>query len=346
VITALLGAALFALTQNAPDSAPDQTPPAPPPIVAMILAEDTSSDAFEQARRDVRDAAQAGDPAAQRLMGSLTRGGYAETPPDAETWFRRSMAGDDASESARAAFLLAGHLRAQGDRGAEVRALLEGLTQAPDDIATDIAGYLGADYLFGLGGDVRPTEGEAYLNSAIAMGFNNPDILEAYADTVIERDRERAVTLLRRAADAGSPSAAWRFAMGWMQGGGDPITAYRYVTWAAGQDHREAQVSRAVMLATGQGVAQDLAAARAAYLVPARQGSAHAWRGLGVMYLAGQGGPVDAATGYALLELAARAGDDDAAAILETPPDAFADRPDQANIETAGDAWLAGQALE
>ncbi len=339
MIIALAAAAILAVQTPASD-------PAPPRAAELAIAGEANGAAFDDALSELRARAQAGDSSAQRWMGSLTAAGFVAGPPDGEVWLRRAMDTGDQAQRDRAALTLAGQLSAIEGREAESRALLESLQSPPADIQADAAGYLGADYLFGHGGEARPGQGEAYLNSAITLGFDDASVLEAYADHMIARDGERAMTLMRRAAEAGGASAAWRFAMMWLEGGGDAVTAFGYVDRAAAQGHLSAQISRAVMLATGQGVDQDLEAARAAYRVAARRGSAHAVRSLGAMYAAGEGGPVDAATGYALLELAAAGGDPGAASLLDTPPGAFARRPAEADINAAARTWLAEHGLD
>lgn len=347
-LSAALLAFLLVQSQSAGASTPPDTAPQPAPAaIEMMRAGADEGAEFDAAAARLRDAAEAGAPAAMRWMGVLA--GARGDRDAAERWLEQALeaaeSGDDAAERARAAYALAAHYSGDPQTAPQSRALLESLDNPPGDIAAQAAGYLGADYLFGLGGPADPATGQAYLNSAITLGFQDPAILEAYAMTVMASDRSRATTLLRRAADAGSPGAAWRFAMIWLEDQRNPVIAYDYVVQAADQGYLNAQISHAVMLATGQGVAQDLDAARAAYLDAARRGSAHGVRGLGVMMLAGEGGPVQAATGYALLELAAEAGDAGAASLLETRPETFAVRPGEADIAAARQTWLTEHGL-
>jgi TPR repeat protein len=84
-------------------------------------------------------------------------------------------------------------------------------------------------------------------------------------------------------------------------------------------------ISRAVMLATGEGVVQDPAAARLWYGRAAESGEHgfdHALRGLGAMLAEGEGGPVDLPRGIAYLRIAEAAGDRNATIILQ----AFSER--------------------
>jgi hypothetical protein len=334
----LLAAALLALQDPAES-------PEPPRAVELARGGIVEGAAYDAALASLRVRAEDGDAAALRWMGSLIAGGAIPGEADPEPWYRQAMAAGGADEQARAAFALAGWLAGRPGRRPESRALLESISDAPGDILPTVQGYLGADYLFGLGGDVRELEGRALINSAMLRGFSDPAVLEAYGEYMAEVDALRAIDILRRAAEGGSPRAAWMMAMVQLENGGDAAEAFRYVAWAADQGHLNAMISRAVMLATGQGTAPDPARARQSYAEAAEAGSAHALRGLAGMYLAGEGGPVDAATGYALLEIAAAAGDPIAGDLVAEPHDSFALRPSDAEIASAGAAWLNARGL-
>jgi len=138
----------------------------------------------------------------------------------------------------------------------------------------------------------------------------------------------------------------WRLAMMHLEGVGtprNPQEAYRILVEASEAGGVSAMISRAVMLATGDGVAEDDAAARLWYQRASESGEvgfAHGLRGLGSMLISGEGGPVDLARGIAYLRLAAAAGDNQAPAIL----DHFRDRvtPEIGNeAHRIATAWLA-----
>ena len=96
--------------------------------------------------------------------------------------------------------------------------------------------------------------------------------------------------------------------------------AYGWVVRAADNGAVQGMLSRAVMLATGEGVTPDAPAAREWYRRAAESselGSAHGLRGLGAMLVFGEGGPVDVARGYAYLTLARDGGDENAPRILQ-----------------------------
>jgi len=93
-----------------------------------------------------------------------------------------------------------------------------------------------------------------------------------------------------------------------------------------------------VMLATGQGVDEDDAAARDWYYAAAQERSAHALRGLGMMLVTGEGGDADPAMGVALLQLAAEAGEENAITLLGMLEDDVATLE---NVARARQEWLA-----
>ena len=89
--------------------------------------------------------------------------------------------------------------------------------------------------------------------------------------------------------------AQWRLAMMHLNGIGtpaDPEEAYRWVVRASDAGDVGAMISRGVMLAIGQGVAEDDAAARLWYQRAAESRDVnfpHALRALGGMLVLGQG---------------------------------------------------------
>ena len=102
-------------------------------------------------------------------------------------------------------------------------------------------------------------------------------------------------------------------------------------------------ISRAVMLATAEGVDEDDAAARSWYRRASESGQdgfAHALRGLGSMLVTGEGGPPDLARGIAYLRIAAAAGDQPAWTLLEQWDDRVT--PDvHAEAARLSEAWIA-----
>ncbi|MEQ1810213.1 MAG: tetratricopeptide repeat protein [Terricaulis sp.] len=127
-------------------------------------------------------------------------------------------------------------------------------------------------------------------------------------------------------ATSNSRSAAWaqwRLGMRYLDGentAADPVRAYEWISRSSENGGVQGMLSRAVMLARGEGVAQDAAAARVWYQRAAESdsiGSAHALRGLGAMLIIGEGGPVDIPRGYAYLLLAEEGGDEMAPRLLQ-----------------------------
>jgi TPR repeat protein len=109
-----------------------------------------------------------------------------------------------------------------------------------------------------------------------------------------------------------------------LEGIGTPANAaeaYRWVVRASENGGVRGMISRAVMLATGQGVAEDDQAARLWYQRAAESGDvmfAHGLRGLGAMLVSGEGGPADVPRGIAYLRIAQAGRDANAARILES----------------------------
>lgn len=140
-------------------------------------------------------------------------------------------------------------------------------------------------------------------------------------------DPVRAFALFQQAAAGPRGEAAacavWQMGMLTREGRGvarDPGAAYRLVSRAAEDGCPPAMISRAVMLATGEGVGVDAASARIWYEAAIRSdhpaSRAHAMRGLGAMMLAAEGGPADAALGFGLLQQASADGDAAAVTLL------------------------------
>ncbi len=338
-------AAVLAAQPSQPDEAG-----APERMNALLSAGTTQGPVFEETAADVRAAAQAGDPDAMNLQGVLVRYSLVEGE-SAATWFERAMAAGDPGAAAEARLNLAGERYQTGEPQA-ARALLETAEPLPGELEADRLALLGQDFLFGFGGPADPEFGQAMINDALIRGYEKPGILEAagryWSETGEDgelRNSQRALRMLGEAARFGSPSAAWRYAMVVLDTGGDPAEAWRYVVWASDQGLPSAMISRAVMLAVGQGVAADPAQARTWYARAAAQGRAHAARGLGAMLVMAEGGPAEPAKGYALLDLAAAAGDAYAAQLLNQTPDGAAPRPGDSAVADAKAAWLAETGL-
>jgi len=333
-------AAMLAAQPSEPDAAG-----ATERMNALLGAGTTQGPEFEEAAAEILAAAQAGDPDAMNLQGVLLRYGLVDGQ-SAAVWFERAMAAGDTRAAGEARLNLAGERYETGDPEA-ARAILETADRLPGGLEADRLALLGQDFLFGFGGPADPDFGQSLINDALIRGYEKPAILEAAGrywseagDDGALRNSQRALRMLGEAARFGSPSAAWRYAMVVLDTGGDPGEAWRYVAWASDQGLPSAMISRAVMLAIGQGVEPDPAEARAWYARAAGQGSAHAARGLGSMLVMAEGGPAEPAKGYALLELAAAGGDSYAAQLLTQTPDGAAPRPGGSAATDAKTAWL------
>lgn len=184
----------------------------------------------------------------------------------------------------------------------------------------------------GIGGTEDLAEGQRLMEEAAAEGSYGAQmsLAEHYINGggFYEQDASKGLQLLVDAADGGKVKGAdrgyveWRIGMMYLDGIGttkDSVEAYRWVARGADNGSATAMISRAVMLATGDGVAEDDAAAREWYRKSAAlegEDMFHAMRGLGGMLWYGEGGPVDRAEGCKLLNIAYAGGDEAAEQIL------------------------------
>ncbi|MFP4520063.1 MAG: tetratricopeptide repeat protein [Oceanicaulis sp.] len=312
-----------------------------------LQAGETEGPQFQSALDAVRAAAEAGDAQAMHMLGWLIIAGYVEAQPEtARTWFERAIEAGEPALAEQATVDLAFSYYGQSDTPERGRALLQALEDAGPAKARRDA-FLGYDLLVGVGGEPDPAYGQALINGALARGFSEVWLIESAGDFWNQREDgvQDALRMYDEATRRGSASAAWRYAMIVLRDGGDPADAWRYVAWSSEQGYEDAMISRAVMLATGQGVDADPAAARDWYARAARRGSAHGARGLGAMLLTGEGGPADPARGYALLELAAAGEDPVAGQWLEEPPRSAAARPGADAVAAARQAFLSEAGL-
>lgn len=220
---------------------------------------------------------------------------------------------------------------------AEARRLLEtaAAQQRPEAINA-----LSSMLYNGVGGPADAERARTLLLRAAELGSigANMTLAERYinGDDGLPRDAERGYRHAVAAAESvnnvrGAAWAQWRVGMMTLQGVGtsaDPVRAYGWVARASENGSVHAMVSRAVMLAIGQGIARDPQAAREWYLRAAESGelgSAHGLRGLGAMLVTGEGGARDIPRGYAYLVLAQEGGDENAAALLERFQGYFSD---------------------
>ena len=269
----------------------------------------------------IRSLADAGSPWALTALGAILVQGPDADPVEAEQAWRRAIALDqDAARLNLATHILVGSIK--GDY-AEAVSLLQAIT---DEAITPYVSYpLGRAYLFGHGVPQDMARGSTLMIEAAAAAPENLDARFLAGRALmngwgIPADPAAAREHLRYAADRGDDRAQWNLGMLLLEGQGgaaDPVEARRYVQMSAESGYYQGQISMAVMLALGQGGPVDAPAARDWYGRAAMQGSAHAMRGLGMMLITGEGGAADPVTGWALLELAAEAGEEPAAKLMD-----------------------------
>ncbi len=347
----MLLAAIAALTLSAQAAEIPSETTALEQVSAAMASGEVSTPAFRAAVSIVLSDAASGDAESMNYAGVLMQRGLATSERSAEDWYRAAIGSGDKATSEAAAINLALMLYVTEGRASEARSLLEAIESPEQHLLPMVHGYLGYDYLTGVGGDADQEQGRAFLNSAVAFGFSNAFILERYAEfwlnppEGVERRPDRADELFRRAIDAGSVNAAWRLGMLFLDIGRPETEAYRLVSWAADQGDTQAMISRGVMLALGQGVEANPVEARDWYLRAARAGSAHAFRSLGGMWARGEGGDTNIALGFALLDMAAAAGDELAVQVVERLAEEGVARPSEADIGQAREAFLAAEDL-
>lgn len=212
----------------------------------------------------------------------------------------------------------------------EARALA---TRAFEGGEAEAGNLLSMMFHLGLGGPADPKRAMAVRAAAAEAGSVGANMTLAEAHRTgggpYRKDAKAAFRYMSAAARTeaargkGEAVAGYRLAMMLREGIGtrkDLAASYAWVVRASETGHGDAMISRAVMLATGEGVATDAAAARrwyeAAAAVPGSN-HAHALRGLGGMLAFGQGGPVDLPRATAYLAISKVRGDPYAGALLD-----------------------------
>lgn len=184
----------------------------------------------------------------------------------------------------------------------------------------------------GIGGPVDLKRGEQLIEQAAEQGSPSAQLKLAdrylSGDGKYKKDEAKVLDLLTQAATGGQLKAIslgeieWRIGMMHREGTGTDKNlevAYQWVSQSAESGSINGMLSRAVMLATGEGVVEDDVAARVWYeraVYSKQEGLAHGLRGLGAMLWYGEGGATDQAQGCMMLNLAYRMGDKNAEAIL------------------------------
>jgi len=195
----------------------------------------------------------------------------------------------------------------EGERGAGLRRLA--------------AGALAPAYLFAIGVEEDIPRGVDLLEQADASREAPAEVLYLLGRTYDsgwggrERDALKSHLYFVRAAQMDHAPSQWYVGMSMLNESGaehDEREAYRWVRRSGEAGFLNGELSTAVMLALGQGVAEDDVEARKWYERAVNKNSAHALRGLGFMMLTGEGGPRDPVRGFAYLQLAAEGGDGEA----------------------------------
>lgn len=263
-------------------------------------------------------------PGAMNLMGvMMTTGiGRVADPAAALGYYERAYrAGNPAAAANYGVFRLYEADRNRQITGFDALVSLRDNPEAPDHLRALATGHIGIAYATGRAGvEIDVPLAAEYILAGVealpdnpAFGFMAGVIFQDGLQPGAEGpDAEQALIHFTRAAENGHGQAAWRAGIMHLSGRGteaNEVEAYRFMILSSEAGYDNGMISRAVMLATGQGTPLDAAQARVWYEQAARLGNAHALRGLGIMYLYGEGGEPDIAIGVALLQLAREGGD-------------------------------------
>lgn len=264
---------------------------------------------------------------ASNLLGVLYQNGLAGVQQDLDTailHFERASETSDGNIQAASYFNLAGALARRAEYGSEewlrVEEIASKLVDLPD-FGPGARGIIGEAMLMGPG---EPRYEEALPNLLAGLTAEAPDLslhwllARGYsAGWFGEHSMELACPHFLGAAEYGIDAAFWRTGMCYLNGTGlpkDSAEAYAWVARSADAGFEDGMISRAVMLATGDGVAEDDAEAMHWYSVVISMGGEyqpHALRSLGAMHLTGEAGErSDFAVGLAMVELAEEGGDE------------------------------------
>jgi TPR repeat protein len=172
---------------------------------------------------------------------------------------------------------------------------------------------LGLMALDGRGVPKDPKQGRAWLEQAAAKGEPSACYNVALLNlaTGNEADLQKAVPLLRKAADAEIADAQHALGVLHLQGRGvarDPAEAARWFSRAAGNGSVAGLVEHAILLFNGEGIPADETAAAKEFLRAAAQGNAIAQNRLARLYAIGRGVPQDKAEAAAWHMVAAAQG--------------------------------------
>ena len=260
----------------------------------------------EQARRDLLDEANAGNPDAMVALGRMC-----DSVLEAAEWFHKAAA--------------QGHVEAQfelGDLGEE--ATVAWYRKAASQGHVGAQYVLGGMYASGYGDTVLQDSDEAvaWFQKAAKQGHMAAQFRlgqmyscgEGVPPDYEEVHAKLAMTWYRRAADQGHAEAQYSLGEMYESGCGDDVPqdveeALALFREAAKQGHVEAQFHLGHMYSCGEGVSEDDEAAVTWYRKAANQGHPGAQHYLGEMYDRGWGVPKDAVEAMAWYRKAAQRGD-------------------------------------
>ncbi len=308
----------------------------------------------------LRPAAEAGDPAAQALLGQIYLeggDGIGVDLPQAGRWLRAAASnGDPSGAYALAAVTADGTLTPPGmdptdsdARTAEAtRLYLVAATagSVPAQIET------GLRYTQGIGTVPNRVEAARWFREAAQAGnpiaqFNLGALHAAGLLSGGTPDYAAARPWFEQAAAQGHPDAQYNLGLAAAQGLGQPVdneSAARWFAAAAQADIADAQAGLAYLTYQGLGVPQDAAKAADLYARAAEQGHLIAQNRLARLYVMGRGVDADLAEAWKWHSLATRAGFEDAE--LDARFDKFLEADQRSLGDARAATWLEQRASQ
>ncbi len=273
--------------------------------VAKIIENEEMQAAIELLR-----SASTSDAIAANTLGTLIQNGVAPAKYEGEDGDLFQFAAERGDEGGQVNFAITRLFSGSPEQAVKGRKSLEDIIGNSDSDWRFVAlRALSTAMLYGIGGErdiARGVEGyelflQFYPDDAAALTVMGQAKQYGW---VGEKDILAAITFYERAAASGGNSAMWQLAMIYQERQ-DMEKSWNLVVRSSDAGFENAMISRAVMLALGQGVEQDYTQSYNWYEKVAIKGRAHAIRALAYMHQLGQGREENPKLAWGLYKLAA-----------------------------------------
>jgi len=267
-----------------------------------------------QSAIDLLRTASTSDAVAANTLGTLMQNGLVEPAYESETRDLFKFAADRGNEGGQVNLAILKLFSGNSIEASSGKQVLENLIKnSNSDWAFVALRSVSTAMLYGIGGERDIAKGLEGYELFLQFSPNDYSILRVLGQAkeygwVGEKDIRAAISFYERAVEGGSSAAMWQLAMIYQNSDGveqDMGKAWDLVVQSSDAGYEKAIISRAVMLALGQGVDQDYAASSLWYEKAASNGSAHAIRSLAYMYQVGQSQKVNAELAWGLYSLTA-----------------------------------------